>query len=265
MIPAHANALVDLHDGKPPGSHARSVVFVTLHRCASTLFSGYVLKNSRDLRHIDYLGYMYANENKPMPVIRESGYVYGSIRLQDRGHPREAFVEAIINSDGFRKARQLYWVRDPRDILVSMYYSFGGSHGISRVADFRNYQLRERERIGRLSLDEYVLAEAPNVNRKLVLMKSLLDGANEAICLRYEDMVRNFEEWFDDISRFLPVDREIRATLLQKTRPRNAEQLDKHRRSGKISGYREKLSGDTIAGLNRILGTALHDFGYSNE
>jgi len=265
MHPDHASTPVDLHAGKPPGSDAASVVFVTLHRCASTLFSSFVLRNARGLRHIDYLGYMYANEARPLPVIRDRGYVYGPIRLQDSGHPRESFVNALLDSSGFRKARQLYWVRDPRDILVSMYYSFGASHGISKVPDFRDYQLRERQRIGRLTLDEYVLEEAPRVNSKLLLMKSLLDAAADGLCLRYEDMVRDFDRWFADMAAFLPVDPEIRTTLLQQTRPRSVEQPDKHKRSGKIAGFRDKLPGATITRLNAILGGVLHDFGYSEE
>ena len=58
-----------------------SVYFYTFHKCASSLFSNYVLRNIVGLRHIDYANAIYRGRKIGQIKFKEKGYIYGPIRL----------------------------------------------------------------------------------------------------------------------------------------------------------------------------------------
>ena len=61
-----------------------SVYFYTFHKCASSLFSRYVLRNIEGLRHVDYAYQIYCGKKIREVVFHEKGFVYGPIRLSAR-------------------------------------------------------------------------------------------------------------------------------------------------------------------------------------
>ena len=58
-----------------------SVYFYTFAKCASTLFSSYVLKNIEGLRHVDYANQIYHGRDLKRVVFEEKGFIYGPIRI----------------------------------------------------------------------------------------------------------------------------------------------------------------------------------------
>ena len=58
-----------------------SVFFYTFHKCASSLFSGYVLRNIEGLRNIDYASRLYQGREPKSIKFEKYGYIYGPIRL----------------------------------------------------------------------------------------------------------------------------------------------------------------------------------------
>jgi hypothetical protein len=59
-----------------------------------------------------------------------------------------------------RKGKPLFMIRDPRDKLISQYYSFGFTHGISSEPSIQTSQRAIRKKITTMSLDEYGLLNA---------------------------------------------------------------------------------------------------------
>jgi len=57
------------------------VYFYTPHKCASGLFSDYLLKNVKGLRLVDYSDHFYNGVPVDDPTFEERGFVYGPIRL----------------------------------------------------------------------------------------------------------------------------------------------------------------------------------------
>ncbi len=54
-------------------------------------------------------------------------------------------------------------IRDPRDILVSSYYSFGFSHGFSSVQKIKDIQKERRIIIQSKTIDEYALENSDRI------------------------------------------------------------------------------------------------------
>jgi hypothetical protein len=108
-----------------------SVLFVTVHKTASTLFSKLVLSVIIGLKYCDYASIIYKNQESRSIDFNEKGYVYGPLRLSARGLVRERLIIPLLNQILIQKLQTIFWIREPRDVLISAFYSFGISHGFS--------------------------------------------------------------------------------------------------------------------------------------
>ena len=109
-------------------NNPKSVYFYTFHKCASTLFNGYVLKNAVGLYNMDYASQIYSGERSSEEKLNfnRNGFIYGPIRISAgvQGPVGEMLVKPTTQHDFVRDKIALFLIRDPRDILVSSYYSF---------------------------------------------------------------------------------------------------------------------------------------------
>ncbi len=248
---------------KKGGEDATSIVFISLHKCATTFFSQTVLKEVDKLALVDYQAYEYKFEEKIAAIIKPKGYVYAVLRLYDKDHPGYKLTEKLIAPDKLNTVKTIFWVRDPRDILVSLYYSFGFTHGESPNKKIREYQHKRREKIQKMTLDEYVLYEAPNIQWKFEKINSLRQELPHHLFIRYEEMIHDFETFFATLAEYTGLNKNLFEKMHKQTRPNDTEDPTKHKRSGKTEAYLGKLKPETIEKLNHILGPTLTKFGYS--
>lgn len=182
------------------------------------------------------------------------GYAYSHLREFLDGIPQLADYKIFLV------------IRDPRDLLVSMYYSVAYSHPAPLGRRQANFQL-ERERVKRLSIDEFVLESA--AKKKAIFLEyeeKLLKPYPHVLILRYEDMVADFPDWLDQLSHYcqLEVPEELRNELVdrfQSMRPKK-ETREMHVRKGQPGDYLDKLQPQTIAALNATFADVLRQFGY---
>lgn len=89
-------------------------------------------------------------------------------------------------------------VRDPRDIMISEYYSFGWIHEIPLDQKKKEVFLERREFIQSCSIEQYVLHEAVLASIKKRFSPLLL-GSNATsahiITTTYDFMINDFENW----------------------------------------------------------------------
>ncbi len=166
-------------------------------------------------------------------------------------------LPSILRAPEFhlRKRRFVLLVRDPRDALVSQYFSLGkktGSHARPKKnADNFNKML---ESSGNQELDDYVLRAAPNLCNKLKLYREHLDF-DLGLLRRYEDIFFDKETFLSEIFDHFGVEvpAGIIAEVAQKhdIRPEREDQT-KHIRKGIPGDHAEKLAPETIAQLNDI-------------
>ena len=156
-------------------------------------------------------------------------------------------------------------VRDPRDALVSQYFSFGGKHLSHRLPDKNKEQFIERNsRTADLEIDEYVLQAGRNYLKKMQSYRDALD-LDSILMRRYEDIYFDKRGFLGEI--FTTFRLPVAADILDSVAARNdirpdAEQTGKHIRKGAPGDHREKLRPETIARLNDLFHDTCKDYGY---
>ena len=115
----------DIHPSlKDKGKYTTSIAFISLHKCATTFFQRSVLKELNELTLVDYQVYEYYHNEKITAAIKPKGYIYAVLRLYDKDHPGYKLTNKLVHIKNLQNIKTIFWVRDPRDILVSLYYSF---------------------------------------------------------------------------------------------------------------------------------------------
>lgn len=90
-------------------------------------------------------------------------------------------------------------IRDPRDLLISAYYSFGWTHPVPKERLLIEGFLKRKNYIQSLTLDEYCVNEESlaTMKSKFTTLIKLLEKANKnnIYISDYSEMVLNFENW----------------------------------------------------------------------
>ena len=257
-------ALKDRVDWRIRKSRYESCFFYTFHKCASTLFSSFLLKNIVGLRHVDYAKQIYLGESFGDIQFDRTGFVYGPIRISSgpKAPVFELLVEPTCGSEFIRDKIALFLIRDPRDILVSAYYSFGFTHGLSKSEKIRELQLQDRNKIQTKTLDEYALKTACNILQHYETVDRLTNVCNRSIVLKYEDMIYNWDLFVNDLTKYITIKEPTLAQLFEASRPRDKENIRNHRRSGRPYGFKSKFKEETLISLNEIFKNTLSKFHY---
>ncbi|MEO1093967.1 MAG: sulfotransferase domain-containing protein [Cyanobacteria bacterium J06638_28] len=241
-----------------------SVYFMTFHKCASTLFANHLLKQVKGLEHIDYEALVWNGlKRKGEFAFHDRGFIYGPIRLNTSPYSNNhSLVTAVTKPEFIRDKKVISFVRDPRDIMVSAYYSFGFSHSYSPVKEIQNKQKKYRNRIQQETLDGYVLQAVDQQLDNFKLLESLLKVCKRSILLKYEDMVFDFEGFAEQLREHIEIDENTLQKLYTQSRPKQKEDFSSHRRSGQTGEFRSKLKDETIGLLNSKLRDVLEVFEY---
>jgi len=181
----------------------------------------------------------------------KSGYIYTGFRH---------FPAFGINIDGVPAA---WLVRDPRDMLVSLYYSIRKSHVIPRGQEFFR---RNREQAQKMGIDQFVITKAKIFVGQFEWYKEALAGSDVKI-YRYEDFIYKKEEWLTDVVAKLGL--QHNSKLVRDVASRfdiipNAENENEHVRQVHPGNYTTKLTDRTIRTLNESLSGFLKYFRYES-
>ena len=246
------------------GKQKPSVYFYTVHKCASTLFSNSILSQVRFLKPIDYADRIYRGAKIEGFDLKENGRLYGPIRVTSfpDGPLYEPFVKYFTTPGFTRNKRCLFFFRDPRDVIVSSYYSFGWSHGLSQNPEVRKFQEQNRQQIQDQSLDAFALSEAVRARGQYELMAQLIDTCEDATVITYEQMIRGDRGFYKAIQNSLELSSATVEEIYKETRPVKKINHESHRRDGSIGGFRKELKNSTIERINAILENVLNRFGY---
>ncbi len=189
------------------------------------------------------------------------GYCYSGFRRLP-----EAFEIPILD-----RARKVLLVRDPRDMLVSLYFSLTRSHaspGALAEGDAGSHQERfEADRAGEMaaSIDGFVIRRAPVIADIYAGYARILDDPKTLVS-RYEDVLYDKAGWARQIREHfswdVPDDVIERVARAHDTIP-DAENPDAHIRRAHPGDHREKLASPTIARLDAILAPVLERHAYA--
>ena len=158
-------------------------------------------------------------------------------------------------------------VRDPRDCLVSYYYSVCYSHVSPGPGPELERFEKQREFYKRRSVDDFCLEVLTNGDRSFGLLRDAAELNSNAIVSRYEDMVTNFSAWLGGLVKKFPF--EIDAQQLRVIDVENqftvVEDVHSHKRQVTPGDYLRKLLPASQDKLTEFFHDDLSFFGYDTN
>jgi len=152
--------------------------------------------------------------------------------------------------------------RDPRDMLVSMYYSIVKSHVLPKE---NSKFLKIRQAAEQMNIDEFVLEKVTGYVNTFQKYQQKLQADN-LITYRYEDVIYEKQDWLRDMVEKLglPLDKKIIKKVVAKFDifPKQEDEYE-HIRQVHPGNYKLKLRAQTIEVLNTKLKEFLNHYNYS--
>ncbi len=259
-----------LRQGLPPASPSagESVVYFTVHKCASTFvprYLRYVNTRHLGLRPLDLAGYLWhyegdrvydVLEDRSGEIFSPRGFLYAPLRQAVR----------IPAPDRYR---MLLMLRDPRDLLVSHYYSIRYSHKQPAQDKKRAEFLGRRVAAGDASVDDYVREMAPVFRKRYRDYLNIVVGEYGVEPLRYEDMVADCRGWvraFFSRLDLAPDEKDYQAAADIGGFERAVRgDIHDHVRRREPGEFRERLRPDTVDWLGEYFAPELAQLGYADD
>lgn len=194
--------------------------------------------------------------------ILHPGNVYGGFR---------AMPFALLGNELFDRSPKLLIVRDPRDALVSEYFSNAYSHPIpeptTESSGVTEMMQRQRAEALKNGLDLSVINRARELVRTTMEFGAVAKSSTTMV-LKYEDYIFNKRELIATIVKHFgwTVDESSLVNILRwaDVRPA-AENPQAFIRKVTPGDHREKLRPATIVDLNRLLQSPMRLFDYPTE
>lgn len=207
-------------------------------------------------------------------VAFKAGYRYPDwnghpelFKILRRGNLYAGFRDAptgLFARPAFKTARKILLVRDPRDALVSEYFSSAFSHRMPERNAAGSLIEKRRGEALQQSVEEYVLAQAKQLNRTIDFYRPLL-GDEELRIFKYEDVIFAKPAWIRDMADYfgwIAPDGLVDEIMAKRDLVPTEERPTEFVRKVAPGDHREKLSAQGIAKLNAMLSPTWRQLGY---
>jgi Sulfotransferase domain len=188
------------------------------------------------------------------------GNVYGGFRQ---------FPVAIATTEFFRKCKKTLLVRDPRDALVSEYFSLAYSHSIPEPSAQGNEVTvameKARHNMLQRDINDFARKAAPGFNKTLLQYTILLKDPG-ALVMKYEDVILDKRALIQKLCshfQWQVTEAQIEKILGWADVVPNTEDKKAFIRKVVPGDHAEKLNGKTIHALNVALESSMNAFGYN--
>ena len=209
--------------------------------------------------------------NVPVVSVFDQGFSQGLNTVEIGMEAAECFQSSGYIFSGFRHFpnfnlklgdnKCILLVRDPRDMVVSMYYSIAKSH---YIPEGNNSLRKNREEAMQKHIDEFVQEKIKSyIGQFNGYRKNLAD--KQVKIYRYEDVIYTKQAWFEDVLDYLEVEKHpalIKAVVSQFDKIPQQEDEGQHIRQVHPGNYKKKLSPSTIDYLTDKAGGFLDYFNY---
>ncbi|MEN0048635.1 MAG: sulfotransferase domain-containing protein [Bacteroidota bacterium] len=213
-------------------------------------------------------GYAFHSDFPYLDLLSKKEFEQYQYLFKPKGYLYSVFGGMIDGLGNLENYLVVLMIRDPRDIVVSSYYSTAYSHPLpSKNSNKAENFYEKRTTTQQMSVDEYALQESEIVlevyNRYIEL---LLKKHPTCYVTKYEDMVNDHEKWLNDLFSYcrLEIDVSLKNQLLQQNKrlKPKAENVNDHMRKGVAGDFLEKLQSTSISILNDKFAHILEQFDY---
>lgn len=195
-------------------------------------------------------------------IFLDRGYCYGGFRFLP-----DSFEIPILG-----RAKSVLLVRDPRDMLVSHYFSTRSSHPAPGSKSTLKTGMREmplKELAQSTLIDEYVIKFSRFYRRHMTRYIDELagEGHDKIRVYRYEDVIFEKRRWIADMCAWFGWDvseKEIHALADKNDLRPTSEDEAQHVRQATPGDHKRKLKPETIEELTEIFDKELAYFGYDS-
>ena len=248
-----------------------SLIFFTTHKCASNYIKELLnfIEFNSEYSTFDYgklvggladelkikgqvEGFLNLNYKK---LFFSKGEIYGPQRMP-------------LNFTGLEKYKSIFFLRDPRDVLISSYYSFGYSHPEPSSVNLKKIHLTKRNHIQNTTIDAYVLDQAKSwILPMYSEYNRLYLSCQNSLFLSYDLFINDTEKFLVNIFNFLNIeinDSEI-SEFAKKASPivENVS-IQNHKRSGRSRQWEYELSEEVQKKLIVLLDPILKDWDFEH-
>ena len=247
----------------------RLLFLFSVRKCGSSIVNNIVkaMARANNCNYVDIAGTFFRKNilardyrfDEGLLSILHGGNIYGGFR---------SMVPVLHSSPLFREGTKLLLIRDPRDALVSEYFSNAYSHPIPQMIGDHGQVTLQMERQRKIALatplEEYVLSRAPGMKFTMMDYRQVFKDPKTTL-LKYEDYILNKRSLMLVIAEKFGwhVDEELIRLILEwaDIRPEQ-ENPTAFVRKVTPGDHREKLSAETISALNEILRPVLRLYDY---
>jgi hypothetical protein len=191
----------------------------------------------------------------PEEIIFDSGYCYRGFRI---------FPSYLRNFD-ITKNKKILLVRDPRDMIVSHYFSMSQSHVIPDSGPVRDELISLRDSIKEVNIDDFCLQYSEVLKDEFKSYRTVFES--ELRVYRYEDIIFKKLDWLNDMLWYLGfgLSSDDRNRIVEENDIRPAtERPQEHIRQVTPGNHRKHLSDMTVQRLNSEFRDILDQFGYND-
>jgi hypothetical protein len=240
------------------------VVF-TMQKCASTFVSKALAQVCEDYgkRAYNYASlYWGRGETDVYRAIQRD-----ADRLFIRPNAVYGSLRKYVEMPGIDRRPVVLMLRDPRDVLVSSYYSVAFSHAAPGGEKSRARFEAKRAATQSITIDRYVLETADTFRQVYREYADKLLGRDNVTFVTYEELIADPAGWSTRFVAGLGFEpREDTLARLQAIyddgRPKPGEnRTSQHRRSGEAEQFRTYLEPATLAEIDGIYADELRRFG----
>lgn len=252
---------------KDPGSTDAFFIF-GLHKCGSTLMNQVFVDvccsvgiSSISIPEVAFkqgIPTELWETNDELNSVIQDGYCYRGFRH----YPDFLEKNKLIN-----ERKKILLVRDPRDAIVSAYFSFAKSHRLPKSGQLLEDMVKSRQVLQSVAIEDYTLSRASKVKEAFNKYNQYLTKDSLLKIYRYEDIIFNKFEWIKSMSSFLNLsleDRKIHKIAQNNDIIPDKEDVEQHIRKAKPGDHKEKLSSECISKLNEILVDILERYNYND-
>lgn len=185
-----------------------------------------------------------------------------------RGYCYRGFREfpPYLRSFDLSANKKVLLIRDPRDMLVSDYFSAKYSHGIPKKGSVRGQLIEFRNFVNTVDVNSYCLAQAGIFKAEFEGYKYIAD--RNLRTYKYEDVIFNKAHWLTDMLTYFGVvvsSNVVEAIAKAHDIRPSSERPSQHIRQVTPGNFRKHLSAKAIQSLNSEFREIIEQQGYSDS